>query len=527
MDGTGQTEFYGNNSWFPTTIAHARGIPGTQKVMAILCGHHTSQAGKLAVIDPAKGRQENSGVQLIAPVRATPAERIDGYGQEGELWQYPFPLTERECVVGYAPLGWDAPDRRRGDADFGIYWMDMDGRRELLASDRPVPCSQPVPLAARPRPDAAAEPGGLPADHAARITCRTSMPGSGLARRAARHREEAARGGAGVSGRRASATTPAAARAAGRSCQHPHRDRKRQLGREDRDRRGHGARGWLGLFHRAGAHAGLFPGVGSAGSAVQTMRSWSTLQPGEKFGCVGCHEHAQFDGSGRRHAVQPGVESRARAPGACRGHRGLQLSQTDPADPESALRALSPRSRRAGRLSCAEESPCWLQARAARRRCCSHRQGRERLYPARQTRPWIQLAKRKWSDAYLVLTQARVRNRNARARIRAMPAGRVVNWISSQSVPEPLPPRVRRIQPQRLARAAGKRAQRSETLARGDRADRLLDRSGGALLRRLPGGQRLDSGRNSRNTNITPRSAERLEKAEQENIEQFISSARK
>ena len=31
-DGTGQTEFYGNNSWFPTTIAHARGIPGTGKV---------------------------------------------------------------------------------------------------------------------------------------------------------------------------------------------------------------------------------------------------------------------------------------------------------------------------------------------------------------------------------------------------------------------------------------------------------------------------------------------------------------
>ena len=30
-DGTGQTEFYGNNSWFPTTILHARGIPGTQQ----------------------------------------------------------------------------------------------------------------------------------------------------------------------------------------------------------------------------------------------------------------------------------------------------------------------------------------------------------------------------------------------------------------------------------------------------------------------------------------------------------------
>ena len=65
-DGTTQQEFYGNNSWFPTTILHARGIPGTQKVVCILSGHHTYQKGKLAIIDPSGGRQENQGVQLIA-----------------------------------------------------------------------------------------------------------------------------------------------------------------------------------------------------------------------------------------------------------------------------------------------------------------------------------------------------------------------------------------------------------------------------------------------------------------------------
>jgi len=151
-DGTGQTEFYGNNSWFPTTIAHARGIPGTQKALAILCGHHTSQAGKLAVIDPARGRQEAAGVQLVAPIRATPAEHTDAYGQHGALWQYPYPLNDHECLVTYAPLGWDRPERRKGDADFAIYWMDFDGHRELLASDPRLPCSQPVPLAPRPRP---------------------------------------------------------------------------------------------------------------------------------------------------------------------------------------------------------------------------------------------------------------------------------------------------------------------------------------------------------------------------------------
>lgn len=102
-DGTNQSEFYGNSSWFPTTIAHARGIPGTTKVLAVLCGHHTSQAGKLAIIDPAAGRQENQGVRLVSPARETKAERIDAYGQNGELFAYPFPLTGNEWIVSYSP----------------------------------------------------------------------------------------------------------------------------------------------------------------------------------------------------------------------------------------------------------------------------------------------------------------------------------------------------------------------------------------------------------------------------------------
>ena len=60
-DGTGQTEFYKNNSWFPTTLLHPRGLPGTGKVLAVFCGHHTTQAGKLGVLDPSRGRQDAAG----------------------------------------------------------------------------------------------------------------------------------------------------------------------------------------------------------------------------------------------------------------------------------------------------------------------------------------------------------------------------------------------------------------------------------------------------------------------------------
>ena len=146
-DGTNQSDFYGGNSWFPTTILHARGVPGTQKVVAVASGHHSRQTGKLILIDPAKGRQENEGVQLIAPVRETPAVKVDAYGQHGELFQYPYPLSETEFLVTYHPVGWDW--KGRFGPRTGVYFMTIDGRRELLASDAQLPCSQSIPL--RPR----------------------------------------------------------------------------------------------------------------------------------------------------------------------------------------------------------------------------------------------------------------------------------------------------------------------------------------------------------------------------------------
>ena len=55
-DGTGQAEYYGGNSFFPTTLTHTRQIPGTRKVMATILGHHTPQHGKLCIIDPEAGK---------------------------------------------------------------------------------------------------------------------------------------------------------------------------------------------------------------------------------------------------------------------------------------------------------------------------------------------------------------------------------------------------------------------------------------------------------------------------------------
>jgi hypothetical protein len=289
-DGSGQTEFYGNNSWFPTSILHARGIPGTGRVAAILSGHHSDQSGKLAIIDPAKGRQENQGIQLIAPERNTPADRIDSYGQHGDQWMHPYPLNDREFLVSFWPDDGARLRRKdRLDGWFRIFWMDRDGRRELLASDPAASCDQPAPLIARKVPatrqspvdprkttgiyyvqDIHAGPGlqGVPRGTAREIRVVS------LDFRAAGIRANGNHGPAGS----ALVSTPIA-------ISNGAWDPKIILGTVPIQADG------SAMFEVPARTPVYFQVLDAQRQMIQTMRSWSTLQPGETFSCVGCHEN--------------------------------------------------------------------------------------------------------------------------------------------------------------------------------------------------------------------------------------------
>ena len=285
FDGTGQTELYGNNSWFPTTIAHSRGIPGSKKILAILTGHHSHQKGKLAIIDPTKGRQEAQGVQIIAPISETKAVRVDSYGQGGDQWQYPYPFNDREYLVTYNPL---SGSNRRYPGPFAIYYQDMDGRRELLTWDARHPCSQSVPLVARQRPalrpstvdyrkttgtyyvqDVYHGPGLKGVDRGVVKTLRVialEYRSSGIG----------SNGNGGPAGG-ALVSTPVSVR-------NGTWDVKHVLG--DTTVHPDGS----ALFTVPARRPVYFQLLDDKGRLVQGMRSWSTLQPGEKFSCTGCHE---------------------------------------------------------------------------------------------------------------------------------------------------------------------------------------------------------------------------------------------
>ncbi len=411
-DGTAQTEFYGNNSWFPTSLLHARGIPGTRKVAAIASGHHSSQAGKLVIVDPDKGRQENTGVQLIAPVRETPAVKVDAFGQSGPLWMYPYPLSEQELLVTFAPLGRPQPNERF-DGHFGLYWMDADGRRELLTADPGISCCQSVPLVARTPPrlrpslvdyrkstgtyymqNVYEGPGLQDVPHGAAKALRVVAIDYRAAIIGANH-------SGGAAGSAMSATPPAIGNGAW--------DPKRVLGTVPIQPDG------SAMFTVPARTPVYFQVLDASNCVIQTMRSWSTLQPGETFACVGCHE--------QKNAAPPAVWSKSAAYAA-----GAQ--------PLASFQGLEARG-----FSYPKDVQPILDAHCVKCHDGGATERGKKLPDLTGTPVVDTAAKRTWSASYLTLTGAKLEQREGKSH----PPYRgntnaLVNWVHAQSTPPLQPP---------------------------------------------------------------------------------------
>jgi len=400
-DGTGQTEVYGNNSFFPTTILHARSIPGTGKIVCIFTGHHTRQQGWLGILEPRRGRQENEGAQLIAPVRETPAVRVDKYGQEGDQFQYPYPLSETEFLVTF---------REEGAPRFAIYWMDVDGNRELLASDPGISCNQPVPL--RPRPVPAVQPDRADyREETATVYLHDVYAGPGLAGvergtieglrvvgldfRAAGVGSNRNRGPAGG----ALISTPISIEGAW--------DVKRVLGTADVHPDG------SACFTVPARTPLYFQALDGKGQMVQTMRSWVTLQPGESVSCVGCHESKNTAPpyTSYSQAMRRGPRPLTPLYGPPRGFSFIREIQ--PILDEHCVRCHYETSREPtyGGAGQAADRPAGKPGRV------------EPAFSLKGIQKLDLPSARKWSDSYLALADRRV-----------------CNWINVQSAPPMLPP---------------------------------------------------------------------------------------
>ena len=289
-DGTGQTEYYGNQTGVPNSFMHARAIPGSDKVACVLSGYHTRQGGQLAIVDIRKGQNYGDGIEMIPQGGKPPYDPgfNDGYLKDQVQYANPYPLSETEFIVSRSDSWAITPTGGGIGEHYAVYFMTADNRRELLAYDPTTSCLQPVPVIARSRPAARATQTDYTKDTGTFYVQNVYLGAAseGITNKVKKirvieilYKHTTINSGTayGPGGGNDTVTPPA----------HPLAlfDAKRILGEVTVHEDG------SALFEVPARTPVYFQLLDDKDRCLQTMRSWTTLMPNETFSCVGCHEN--------------------------------------------------------------------------------------------------------------------------------------------------------------------------------------------------------------------------------------------
>ncbi|MDR1268452.1 MAG: hypothetical protein LBK82_02900 [Planctomycetaceae bacterium] len=317
QDGTNVRIYYGNNTFVPCGTWEARPIPNSDKTMATAAPHHGMTAGSVILIDPSRGVDGNEPITRLtpdarfpeceavlahgialpeasgfdSPVRAywdalnrsdRPGNRVlEPTEQErrfpGHCYKSPLPLSETYFIVSYSF------DQLRGEPGpnipnmFGIYFADAFGNKELIYRDPNISSVWAKPLAARPAPPVLNS--GTNESEATGTFYLQNVYESWLKFPEGDENKITALRLVQVLPK----TTPNANNPmVGAANASPG---KQVLGTIPVEEDG------SAYFEVPAKIPLLFQALDSKGRAVQTMRSLTYLQPGEKTSCIGCHEN--------------------------------------------------------------------------------------------------------------------------------------------------------------------------------------------------------------------------------------------
>jgi hypothetical protein len=130
-DGTQVNTFWGNQSVWPDLVKDARVIPGSRRVMITGSAHHDWFAGAVGILDRDRGLNFPHGLTKVTAdlpwpeCGNGPVDPIESprYHPSGRYTAYysPYPLGERDFLVSAQRAG-----------KFVLYLMDVDGNRELI-----------------------------------------------------------------------------------------------------------------------------------------------------------------------------------------------------------------------------------------------------------------------------------------------------------------------------------------------------------------------------------------------------------
>ncbi len=162
-DGTQVLMYWGNQSVWPDVMKDARAIPGSPRVMFTGSAHHNWFAGSVGIVDPRQGLNFPQGITKVTAdvpwpeCGNGPADPIEcpQYHASGQYAGYysPYPLGEKDFLVS----------AQRGDK-FVLYLMDVYGNRELIYEGQ-YNIFHAMPVRPRPRPPIIADRVAWPARH--------------------------------------------------------------------------------------------------------------------------------------------------------------------------------------------------------------------------------------------------------------------------------------------------------------------------------------------------------------------------
>ena len=281
-DGTNHAIYWGNNTWSPGGAIDGRAVFATDQVICVLGSCHDRPWGALALLDYRLGVDGRGSV-----VRTWPAQAVDLVQQHGPRsdvygfdnfkrvqpkYEDPYPLSDKYFLCS----------RMTGQGELmGIYLIDVFGNEVLMHVEEPG-CYDPMPLGPRPRPAAIPsrrhfqdEPGYFYVMNVYEGTHMKGVePGTVKYLRVVESPEKrfwthAQWGGQGVH-------CPA--------LNWHSFENKRILGTVPVEEDG------SAYFEVPSGKFVYFQLLDENKMMVQSMRSGTTVQPGERTGCVGCHE---------------------------------------------------------------------------------------------------------------------------------------------------------------------------------------------------------------------------------------------
>jgi len=278
-DGGNPQVLFGNYTKRISACFQPRAIPGSKRIVFVAGAHHSPIGGSLVVLDPAQvkldpdtGEDRFDCLQTLTPEVCFP----EAPGWPSSFFHSPWPLSDNYFLVSFSfdPLpGWGPRVTR--DGELGLYYFDRFGNMELLYREEGISCVGAIPLTPRavppPIPNALDPELGDEGEFFLSDVNWSLMqlPDARPVRQL-----------------RVFQLLPKTTHTADQ----PPIGYARQAG----------ARMLLGTvpvesdgsaYFRAPARKPLyFQAVDEAGRAVQSMRSITYLQPGERRSCVGCHE---------------------------------------------------------------------------------------------------------------------------------------------------------------------------------------------------------------------------------------------